>query len=120
VRAIRPRGGARSQYLSARDSSAACEGCVVTAVRLAPGESVQPGEYTVRDGAAVSRAVVADRCPYCDDAMLEYTTAGALRVAVVNEQPANGVQHVGAHAMPEGLRLLKCQACEQFFSAEAA
>lgn len=88
-------------------------------IRLGPGESVLPGEYSVLDGAPVDRVPTSDRCPYCETALTEFRTPGALRVATTDKPPRAGVQVVGVHAMPIGLRLLKCDACAQFFSTEA-
>lgn len=85
-------------------------------VRLGPGESLVPGDYTVREGAPVDKQPVPDTCPYCDGPLAEFVTPGAMRVATADDPPAAGVQVVGVHAKPEGLRLLKCDACAQFFS----
>ncbi|MGE0363354.1 MAG: hypothetical protein AB7R67_21760 [Vicinamibacterales bacterium] len=86
-------------------------------VRLPPGETLDIGNYTVRVGAAIHRHPVADRCPYCTDPMVEFETAGAMRVAtIVTPLTAAGVIVLGVHAKPDDLRLLKCQACDQFFS----
>lgn len=85
-------------------------------VRLPPGETLDIGNYTVRAGAAVERRQVGDRCPYCTDPMVEFVTDGAMRVATVIQPLTAGVVVLGCHDKPEDLRLLKCQACDQFFS----
>lgn len=87
-------------------------------VRLEPGDIVEPGNYSLRDGATVERRPTSDVCPYCHDQLTEFVTDGARRVAtLIDEQPRSGVQVVGVHQLPDGHRLLKCDACRQFFSS---
>lgn len=90
-------------------------------IRLAPGDpALVPGQYAVLDAGDVDRAVSGDRwCPYCEAPLVEYAvrTGRVGRVATADAPPVQGVQVVGVDVVPASARLLKCQACDQFFAA---
>lgn len=84
-------------------------------VRLHGDEDVLPGEYTVEDGAAVTRRPTDVPCPYCQAPMTHLDTAGALRVAKPVGERCMGAQEVLAHRVPQGARVLKCGDCNALF-----
>lgn len=85
-------------------------------VRLTPGQKVEPGEYSLRDGASIDYQATADACPYCQGPLQQLVSDGVLRVIQEVAPPRGGAQRVKASAMPAGHKLLRCGECRSFFS----
>lgn len=85
-------------------------------VRLHGASEILPGEYTLEDGATVTRVAVDVPCPYCRAPLVHLKTTGAMRVGQQLGGPAGDVQTVLATIIPPTHRVLKCDPCKAIFT----